>query len=49
MKQKSCVTSLFWLQLTIFFTNEGCSGPFKGCFGQKCAFLAQKEPFMGVK
>jgi hypothetical protein len=45
MKQKSHVISLFWLQLNIFWTREGCSGPKNDYFGQKCAFKAQKKSF----
>jgi hypothetical protein len=55
MKQKSHVISLFWLQLTISYTREGCLGPKKDYFGQKWAisdqkygFGAQKGPFWGL-
>jgi hypothetical protein len=54
MKKKSHVISLFWLQLTISYTREGCLGPKIDYFGQKWAisdqkygFWAQKGPFLG--
>jgi hypothetical protein len=49
MEQKCHILSLFWLQMTIFKTSEGCSAPKNDYLGQKCAFWAQKGPFLGLK
>jgi hypothetical protein len=43
MKQKSHVINLFWLQLNIFWTREGCLRPKNDYFGQKCAFKGVKH------
>jgi hypothetical protein len=48
MEQKCHVISLFWLEMTIFWTSEGCSGPKNDYSGQECDFWAQKGPFLGL-
>jgi hypothetical protein len=47
MEQKCRVLSLFWLQVTIFETNEGCWGLEKDKNSQKWAFLGTKKTFFG--
>ena len=49
MEQKCHVISLFWLEMTIFQTSEGCSGPKNDYFGKKCAFWAQKGSSLKFK
>ena len=48
VEQKHHVKSLFWLEMIIFETSERCSGPKNDYFGKKCAFWAQKGPFLGL-
>jgi hypothetical protein len=48
VEQKHHVMSLFRLEMIIFETSEGCSGPKNDYFGQTCAFWAQKGPFLGL-
>jgi hypothetical protein len=45
MEQKCHIISLFWLQMTISYTDEGRSWPKNDYFGMKCAFLVKKDLF----
>jgi hypothetical protein len=47
LEQKCYVTSLFWLQITIFQTSECHLEPKNDYFGHKCAFWAHKRIFFG--
>jgi hypothetical protein len=41
--------SLLWLQMTMFWTSEGCSGPKNDYFSKKCAFLGLKRTLFGLR
>jgi hypothetical protein len=48
MEQKRHIRSLFWLEMTIFMTSEGFTGPKNDYFGQEYAFLGSPRTFFSV-
>jgi hypothetical protein len=49
MEQNCHVLGLFWPQVTIFKTNEGCLGVVNDYMSQKYAFFFSKKTFFGLK